>query len=81
MINAAQSEDKRKPSGQNGKSSLMETILTQQTKSLIGLEYIVELADVETFYCILCENTCDLGTISTHIVSHCHTMKYLVRKT
>jgi hypothetical protein len=64
--------------------SYIETIGKQQSKPLIGLEYVVELVDVnakEPFYiCTLCDKRCDPRNIMPQITSHRHRMKYLVRK-
>jgi hypothetical protein len=63
--------------------SYLETIGKMQSKPLIGLEYCVELLDMnakEPFYvCTLCEKRCDPRNIIPQITSHRHRMKYLVR--
>lgn len=63
--------------------SYLETIGKAQNKPLIGLEYVVELLDVnakEPFYiCTLCDKRCDPRNIMPQITSHRHRMKFLVR--
>jgi len=61
--------------------SFLEPIANKQLKPLIGLEYVVELADnksKEPFYvCTLCEKRCDPRNIIAQITSHRHRMKFL----
>lgn len=65
------------------KKSHFDSIAMNESKPLIGLGYVVELfivlSNVPNFVCVLCDKRCDLNSITSHLTSHRHRMKYLVR--
>lgn len=63
------------------KVSQLEVQCDRQSKSILGLEYIIEIiGGLEvTYICSLCDKRCDPRNIISQITSHNHRLKYLVR--
>lgn len=63
-------------------SILLDEIKKPGRRSFIGLEYVIEIADIEgektLFFCGVCSKILTPTDIFTNIYSNQHTVKYLV---
>lgn len=64
-------------------NNFWENVFNKQSEPIIGLKYIVIVAECSTlepsYNCLMCDKKCDTKNIINHLTSNPHRLKYLVR--